>query len=186
MLERNPRDNQGVRFFVPLLYLLGEQAEPALGFCEQYGVQYKGDFTEPGFLFGWGLVLMQSDKETEAAAKYRAGMAKNLHIVPTLLDLPEPSSEIWHANDRAEPSYAHDFAESFGVLWEREASWARHLRECYEAAWPQLENLWSVRQRMHELQDQRHDPEHDAVWEKIVAEEKAAVSALELAGTATS
>ena len=55
-LSLNPRDNQGVRFFIPLLHLLDENTEAAALHFEGYARDYPHDFVEPSFLFGWALV----------------------------------------------------------------------------------------------------------------------------------
>ena len=44
LLSLNPRDNQGVRFFIPLLHLLDENTEAAALHFEGYARNYSHDF----------------------------------------------------------------------------------------------------------------------------------------------
>jgi len=182
LLSVDPRDHQGLRFHYPMLQLLCEQVEQAMAFFDEYEKRFTGDFHEPGFYFGWGLTLSLVDREQEAARRYRMGMARNLHIAPLLLDLPEPSYEIWHANDRAESQYAMEYLDSFGALWEREVANLRSLREVYESSWTELEALWELRGEMQRMQDQRFDPQHEKAWETIAKREKSLIAEIDRVG----
>jgi tetratricopeptide (TPR) repeat protein len=173
LLATNPRDNQGVRFLVPLLMQLCEQPERALEFFKNYEAAYRGDYAEPSLLFAWGLTLSQHEDEAGAVLRYREGMLRNPYIAPQLLDLPEPRTDIWHPSDRSEPAYADDFVDSYAGLWDRDAGALRILREAHETAAPSVGALIDLRARMAELQDQRYDPGHDAKWRALVEEEKA-------------
>lgn len=179
LLEVNPWDHQGVRFYYPLLFLLNDQPEEAVAYFDEYAGRFVDDFHEPGFYFGWALALALADREAEAARLYAKGMARNLHIAPLLLDLPEPSREIHHANDRAEMTYALEFFDSFGVLWERESAALRGLREVYETGWPHLESLWRIRADMQSLQDQRYDQQHEKRWAQLVEREQETIKLLD-------
>ncbi len=100
-------------------------------------------------------------------------MVQNLYLAPLLLDLPEPSPEIWQHNERGDLQYAADFVNSFGVLWERDAAAARFLREVYLEEVPHLEQLISLRQKMADFQDQRYEPKHRELWQSFLDQEKA-------------
>jgi hypothetical protein len=173
LLQLNPRDNQGVRFLVPLLYQLNDQHDAALRFYRDYDADYPGDYSEPGFLFGWACALGREEEETLAVAKYRSAMLRNIYIAPMLLDLTEPRPDIWHPNDRSEPDYAAEFSDSFGTLWDRDAAAHRFLEECYTRLKPDIEKLIELRLRMADFQDQRYEPKHEELWKKLVDEERA-------------
>jgi len=178
LLQLNPLDNQGARFYLPMLLLLAEQYDAAADFFTRYERNYPNDYAEPAFLFGWGLSLSIEDDEDSARKKYREGMARNLYIAPMLLEIPEPAANIWHPNDRAEPSYAGEFIDSYAVLWDRDTAAIRLVRETHAAMQPQLERIASMRAQMADFQDQRYDQDYRARWQKLVAEEEALVASV--------
>ena len=167
LLTLNPIDNQGVRFLLPLVYLLGENDAKALKSLSEYENNYPEDYCEPALLFGKGIALWRSGDEEGAAKAYRDAMLKNLYIAPLLLDLPSPSLEIWHPNDRAEPGYAQDFMQSYATLWDRDPAALRSLRETYSAFIPSLEKVIHHRQQMSEQQDQRYDRDFKSRWKAM-------------------
>jgi tetratricopeptide (TPR) repeat protein len=173
LLELNKRDNQGVRFFIPLLRLLAEEPESAAGFFERYEKDYAGDYTEPSFSFGWALTLSLCGMEAEAKAKYREGILKNLYIAPMLLEDAETVRNSWHPNDRAEPNYAAEFIDSYAVLWDREPGALRLLRETWQELSPHIAEIHALRARMLDFQDQRFEPNYKKLWQELVeADEK--------------
>ncbi len=172
LLQLNPADNQGTRFFIPMLHLLSEHPEEALKFFEWYEKRYPRDYSEPSFLFGWGLTCGLFDDEAKAHAKYRAAMLRNVFMAPLLLDLPEPPRDVWYPNDRSEPGYADEFFDSYGLLWERDTSQLRILREVWQRIQPEIEAVSNLRRRMADYQDQRYDPGHQQTWAALLAEEK--------------
>jgi tetratricopeptide (TPR) repeat protein len=169
----NPTDHSGIRFLLPLLQLLTGQTEQAREFFDWYAHRFVDDLEDPGFYFGWGLTLFDSDEEKRSAFRYRRGMVQNLYLAPLLLDLPEPSPEIWQHNERGDLQYAADFVNSFGVLWERDAAAARFLREVYLEDVSHLEQLILLRQKMADFQDQRYEPKHRELWQSFLDQEKA-------------
>ena len=121
LLSLNPRDNQGVRFFIPLLHLLDENTEAAVAvFRALYAQRYPDDYPEPSFLFGWALCLTLEGDESAARERYREAILRNIYIAPMLLEETEPPRGLWQPNDRAEPNYAAEFIDSYAVLWDRE------------------------------------------------------------------
>jgi tetratricopeptide (TPR) repeat protein len=178
----NPIDHSGVRFLLPLLQLSAGQTEQAREFFDWYLQKFADDLEDPGFCFGWGLALFDSDEEKSSAFRYRRGMVQNLYLAPLLLDLPEPSPEIWQHNERGDLQYAADFVNSFGVLWERDAAAARFLREVYLEEVPHLEQLVSLRQKMADFQDQRYEPKHRELWQSFLDQEKALLERWEKKG----
>jgi hypothetical protein len=173
LLDLNKRDNQGVRFFIPLLRLLAEEPEAAASFFEQYETEYAGDYTEPSFSFGWALTLSLCGQEAEAKEKYREGILKNLYIAPMLLEEAEPARNMWHPNDRAEPNYAAEFIDSYAVLWDREPGALRLLRETWQEISSQVGEIINLRAQMLDFQDQRFEPNYKKLWQELVeADEK--------------
>ncbi len=172
LLRTNPRDNQGVRFFIPLLHLLSENQDAALEYYEEYTRNFPNDYAEPSFLFGWGLALSFKDQETEAKEKYREAMLKNIYVAPMLLEEPEPPRSLWHPNDRAEPAYAGEFIDSYAVLWDREPSALRLLRETWQELLPRITAISVLRERMADYQDQRYEPNYKKVWQGLVEQDE--------------
>ncbi|MEO8204847.1 MAG: tetratricopeptide repeat protein [Chthoniobacterales bacterium] len=173
LLELNPVDNQGARFFLPMLYLLSDEIEKAQAVYIRYGELYPGDYQEPSFLFGWGLVLSLADDESGAKARYKEGILKNMYIPPLLLEQPLPPNELWLPNDRADLTYAHEFMDSYAILWDRDAGALRSLREAYEEIFPRVKQLIAHRRHMLEFQDQRYDPDYREKWQKFLAADEA-------------
>jgi tetratricopeptide (TPR) repeat protein len=178
LLYANPTDYSGVRFLLPLLHLSLNQIEPAYEYFAWYRQTYADDLGEPGFFFGWGLALFSSDEESSAVEKYKRGILENIYIAPLLLDLPEPSPELWQYHERGDYSYAIEFVESFGAIWERDAAAGRFLRELYAGIQSQLDALIDIRRQMADLQDNRYEPNHRAIWEDLLRQEKAAAAKL--------
>jgi tetratricopeptide (TPR) repeat protein len=182
LLFADPTDHSGVRFLVPLLQLSLNQFEAANEFFTWYRQSYPDDLEDPGFYFGWALSLCEFDDESSAVERYKRGMLQNIYLAPLLLDLPEPSPELWQHNERGDYSYAAEFVDSFGAIWERDAAATRFLRELYLSLSPQLEVLIDVRRQMAELQDNRYEPNHRQIWDKLLAEEKRQIAAWGLSG----
>jgi tetratricopeptide (TPR) repeat protein len=172
LLKLSPKDYQGARFFIPLLYLLSEEFEAAQAAFEQYAATYPGDYSEPSFTFGWALSLTLEGRETEALAKYREAMLKNVYIAPMLLEDPEPPrGGQWFPNDRAEPAYAGEFIDSYAILWDREPAALRLLREAWQDAVPRVEKIVALREHMADFQDQRYEPDYKKMWQQFVEED---------------
>ncbi len=173
LLALNPRDNQGIRFLLPLLYQMNDQHDAALKFYREYETRYPGDFNEPALLFGWAYALAREDDDSGAFKKYRSAMLRNIYIAPMLLDLPEPRPDLWHPNDRSEPEYATEFCDSFASLWDRDAAARRFLEECHDQVKPEVARMIDLRLRMADFQDQRYEPAHESLWQKFIEEERA-------------
>ena len=178
LLFVNPIDHSGVRFLLPLLQLSLNQIETANEYFTWYRQSYPSDLEEPGFCFGWALTLFSCDEEIAAAEKYKRGTLQNLYLAPLLLDLPAPPPDLWQYHKRGGYSYAIEFVDSFGTIWERDAAATRFLRELYTTIQPQLQNLIELRRQMAELQGNRYEPNHRVIWGNLDAEEKRAVQSL--------
>jgi tetratricopeptide (TPR) repeat protein len=167
ILKKNPSDNQGVRFLIPMVHLLAENDAGALEALADYEKNYPGDYCEPSMLFGKGLALWKAGDEEKAGEAYRFGMLRNLHIAPLLLDQPLPPSDLWQPNDRAELSYAQDFIQSYATLWDRDAASLRFLREVQERHAEEIARLMALRRTMHDWQDQRYERNYRQEWKKL-------------------
>lgn len=176
LLKLNPTDNQGVRFFLPMLYLLAEDLVAARAAFADYESRYPDDYQEPSLLFGWGLCKALEGDESAARKKYRHGILRNLFIAPLLLEDPPPSRHLWLPNDRAEPNYAQEFLESYAVLWDREPGALRLLREVWSEMHPRIRKMVAHRERMLDFQDQRYLPNYKAAWQELVDADDALIS----------
>lgn len=168
LLRLCPEDNQGARFFVPLLFLLGGRIEDAQEYFVRYSTCYPKDLTDPAMMFGWGFCMDLAGEETAAKQKYQEGMLKNIYLAPLLLELPEPTSLLWFPSDRAEPGYASEFLDSYSVLWDQNPGALRLVRETWEDLAPRIEKLIRHRSAMMDYQDQRYDPDYRKKWEELV------------------
>jgi tetratricopeptide (TPR) repeat protein len=172
LLSLNPRDNQGVRFFIPLLHLLDEDTAAASLYFRVYRERYPADYPEPSFLFGWALCLAIEGDESLARQKYREGILRNIYIAPMLLEEPEPPRGLWQPNDRAEPNYASEFIDSYAVLWDHEPGASRILRETWNELQPRVAQIVALRERMTDFQDQRYEPEYKTLWQQLLEEDE--------------
>jgi len=172
LLKLNPRDNQGVRFLIPLVHLLGDNDAKALKALEEYDRNYPDDYCEPALLLGKGLALWRSGDDEPARAAYRAAMLQNLYITPMLLDLPIPPADIWHPNDRSEIGYAQDFMQSYAILWDRDPAATRFISELHDELVPEIEKILTLRRTMADWQDQRYDRDFKARWKAMIDQDK--------------
>jgi tetratricopeptide (TPR) repeat protein len=178
LLFANTVDHSGVRFLLPLLQLSINQVEVANEYFTWYRQSYSSDLEEPGFYFAWGFTLFAGDEEAAASERYKRGMIQNFYIAPLLLDLPEPEPDLWQYHERGDCGYALEFVDSFGAIWERDAAATRFLRELYVGLQTQLQELIEVRRQMTELQDNRYEPNHRAIWDKLATEERKAIESM--------
>jgi tetratricopeptide (TPR) repeat protein len=172
LLQLNPRDNQGVRFLIPLVHLLGDDDAKALKSLEEYDRNYPDDYCEPSLLFGKGLALWRLGDDEPARAAYRTAMLQNLYITPMLLDLPTPPGDIWHPNDRSEIGYAQDFMQSYAILWDREPAATRFISELHDEVASEIEKILTLRRTMADWQDQRYDRDFKARWKAMIDQDK--------------
>jgi tetratricopeptide (TPR) repeat protein len=173
LLEMNPRDHQGARFLAPMVYMLGEDYDAAQAAYEAYETMYPGDYAEPSFLFGWGLLHAFFGRDVESLERYRAAILKNIYVAPLLLDLPAPPEQaIWQPSDRAEIGYAREFIESYAVLWDRLPGALRLLREAWTDCADAIEEIVVLRQQMFDFQDQRYEPDYKRLWAELVAKDE--------------
>jgi len=175
LLETDPDDHTGARFYVPLLLLLAGENEEASLFFRHYAVRYPGDMPHAWLSFAWGLTLCLEGDDQGARQKYREGIMANIHIAPRLLGGRPSPEDIYHPSERDEPHSAVEFSGSFGGLWDREAAALRVLRETHEEMGPVLRELVTRRRALVDLMDQRYDPDYRANWTRMVEEEEAFV-----------
>jgi len=173
LLEINPRDHQGVRFLVPMVYMLADEFDAAQGAFEDYEKNYPNDYAEPSLHFGWALLHSCFGRDVDGIARYRHAILKNIYIAPLLLDAPAPPEHsIWHPSDRAEIGYAREFIESYAVLWDRIPSALRLLREALDESRERMDEIVALRTRMFDFQDQRYEPDYKRLWQELVTEDE--------------
>ncbi|MGA0849310.1 MAG: tetratricopeptide repeat protein [Chthoniobacterales bacterium] len=175
LLETDPQDHMGARFYVPLFHLLAGEHEDASLFFRHYAAHYPGDMPNAWLSFGWALTLCLEGDDQGARQKYREGIMANIYMAPRLLGERPPPEDIYHPSERDEPYSAVEFAGSFGGLWDREAAAMRVLRETHDEMRPVLEELIARRRALSDLMDQRYDTEYRAKWTRMVEEEEAFV-----------
>ena len=168
----NTADNQGARFLVPMLLLLGELPDKAAQYFKRYAKAFPNDYKEPSFLFGWALSCSLDGRETQARAKYIEGILRNIYIAPMLLESDEPPRITWFPGDRAEPNYAAEFLQSYAVLWDREPGALRILREVHQEMLPRVKKIIHHREMMMDFMDQHYEPEFKSKWQDLVNEEE--------------
>ena len=155
-----------------MLHLLAENPDGAAKFFRWYAKNFPGDFKEPSFLFGWAISSSLEGRESVAREKYIEGILRNIYIAPMLLEVEEPSRQIWLPNDRADANYASEFVQSYAVLWDREPGALRILREVWQEIQPRIREIVKVRDRILDFQDQHYDPEYKAKWQALLEEEE--------------
>jgi len=131
LLRLNPDDNQGARYVVGPLYQLAGNREGALEAYRDYAEQYPDDRGDPHHTFCWGLALYRGDEPAAALDRWREGFFQNLYVAPLLLDEPAPETDIWHSTNLEYPSYAEQYVDLYGTLWDRDPD-----------ARPVLHRLW--------------------------------------------
>ena len=172
LLETDPQDHMGARFYVPLFHLLSGEHEEASLFFRHYAKHYPGDMPNAWLSFAWALTLCLEGDDQGARQKYREGMMANIYLAPRLLGERPPPDDIYQPSERDESHGAVEFAGSFGGLWDRDASAMRVLRETHEELQPALEELVARRRALSDLMDQRYDPEYRAKWTALLDEEE--------------
>jgi hypothetical protein len=175
LLETDPQDHMGARFYVPLFHLLAGENEEASHFFRHYAAHYEGDMPNAWLSFGWALTLCLEGDDQGARQKYREGIMANIYLAPRLLGERPPPEDIFHTSERDEPQSAVEFAGSFGGLWDREAAAMRILRDTHAELRPALEELVARRRALADLMNQRYDTEYRAKWTRMVEEEEAFV-----------
>ncbi len=173
LLEINPRDHQGARFLVPMVFMLADEYDAAQAALDAYEKNYPGDYAEPSLHFGWALMHAYFGRDTESIARYRIAAVKNIYIAPLLLEISAPPEHgIWQPSDRAEIGYAREFIESYALLWDRVPSALRLLREALDDSQPRIDEIVALRLRMFEFQDQRYEPDYKKLWQDLVAQDE--------------
>ncbi|MBE2180483.1 MAG: hypothetical protein IAE97_08430 [Chthoniobacterales bacterium] len=172
LLETDPKDHLGARFYVPLFLLLAGEHEEASAFFRRYAEHYPNDMPNAWMSFAWALTLCLEGDDQGARQKYREGIIANIYLAPRLLGERPPREDIFHPGERDEPQSAVEFAGSFGGLWDREAAAMRILRDTHEELRPVIAELVTRRAALSELMDQRYDPEYRAKWTRMVEDEE--------------
>jgi Bacterial transcriptional activator domain. len=132
LLQRNPKDNQGVRYVIGPLYQLAGDLEEALEAYDRYAEKYSEGQGDPHHTFCWGLALFQDGQRKAALRRWRKALFQNVYVAPLLLDEPLPDPDVWFGTNLATPDYAATYVNLFLELWE-DAPAARRA----------LDHLWS-------------------------------------------
>jgi len=172
LLDLDPSDHLGVRFYLPLFHLLAGEHEEASLFFRHYAAHYPGDLPHAWLSFAWALTLCLEGDDQQARQKYREGILANIYLAPRLLGERPLPDDIYQPSERDEPQSAAEFAGSFGGLWEREAAALRILRDAYEELRPSLDELIARRTALADCLDHRYDPEYRARWARLLEEEE--------------
>jgi len=172
LLEFDPPDHLGARFYTPLFLLLADEQEEVSLFFREYERRYAGDMPHAWLSFAWALTLAMEGDDQAARQKYREGILANIYLAPRLLGLRPPPEDIFHPAERDEPHAAMEFAGSFATLWDREASSLRILRDTHEELAPVLAELVVRRRKLAEMMDHRYDPQFRAAWIRLVEEDE--------------
>jgi hypothetical protein len=131
MLKRSPRDNQGVRYLVGLLYHLSGDLRGAIAAYKDSSpdLDSVGDSTNE---LSFGLALFQLNRYPAAVFRFRYSLLLNLYLPQVVLSGKVRPVNIWHGSNLAEPEYALEYWADFGVLWRGQKEAARFLRLVYE------------------------------------------------------
>jgi tetratricopeptide (TPR) repeat protein len=135
LLERNPRDNQGVRFLIGPLLLLAGDLEAAVAEFEAYALRYNDGLHDPHHVFTWGLALLRAGRTGEALSLWRRGFFTNRYLAPAILGRPFERKDVWHFSNLEEPEYAREYPPQFGRLWTE----APQARDLLQRAWDDAE-----------------------------------------------
>jgi tetratricopeptide (TPR) repeat protein len=115
MLERNPSDNQGVRF------LLGSEALRA-GDLDHARAVFKAEADAyPPYFYELALLHMMREEWTLAATALRRGFSANPYVAEILGGNANPAPlAIWHDSNLAEPSTAREYMQMYGMYWHHQ------------------------------------------------------------------
>lgn len=123
LLERNPNDNQGVRYLIAPACLLNGDLAGALSEYDWYKRHYRGDIPDPHFLMTCGLAMFLGGRREEAAIVFRSTLYANPYLIPLVLTEKAKKLPIWHSNNLMALEYAREYFPCFGRIWAgREAA----------------------------------------------------------------
>ena len=115
MLERNPNDNQGVRYLLGSEALRAGDVDHARAVFEAEAVSY------PPYYYELALTYMLRNEWIAAATALRRGFAANPYIAEILAGNPNPEPlAIWHGTTLAEPEIACDYIQMYGMHWHNQ------------------------------------------------------------------
>lgn len=111
MLQRNPNDNQGMR------YVLGSELLRA-GAGEQARAVFENHADYPPYHYELALYHIMQDDWIAAATALRRGFVTNPYIAEIISGNSNPLPlAVWHGTNLAEPSTAEEYFSFFGALW---------------------------------------------------------------------
>ncbi|MEM6782458.1 MAG: tetratricopeptide repeat protein, partial [Bacteroidota bacterium] len=155
LLDLNPGDNQGARYLVGPLFLLAGDTERARDAYRTYAKAYPDDTGEPHHAFNWGLTLWLVGEHEAALRRWYAAFFDNVYLAPLLLGLPQPPTDLWFGINYAWPSYADDYPDEYGRVWDRDPSALAALRSLWgDAAVQEAVQRWvEIGQEMQQVSE---------------------------------
>ncbi len=130
LAKLNPNDNQGVRFLIGSLYHQGGKLGKAIAAYRRSAAnaEYSGDSHNE---YNYALAFFETKKYAESVLRFRCAFFSNLHIAEILLSKPVKTLPIFYGNNLAEPAYAYDYEDEYGVLWAGKATAIEFLKAVY-------------------------------------------------------
>ena len=173
LLERNPEDNQGIRYLLAPTLLESGDLEGALRAYADYDRDYPDDAGEPDHAVLRGLALWLGGRHQDAVRAWFDALAVNLYVVPAVLGEPLPPADLWHGSSYQWPDLAEHHVEVWGDLWDRSPDATEALGRFWHAPEVQahVARAVEVGQEMKALSDARRagDAPGDR-WRALVAE----------------
>ena len=127
------RDGAGKRYLLGPLYLLLDDVDGALASYTWFQRTFPDDMGEPFHYLCWALALYRSGEIQKAAHKLAQTWFRNPYLIARLLDIEQPTLEIWHGSNWEEPAYVAEGPAELFDLWDEEAvAWARSV---YQQGW---------------------------------------------------
>jgi tetratricopeptide (TPR) repeat protein len=106
LLQRNPNDNQGVRYLVAPTHLLNDDLPGALEAFAWFERHYAEDIPDPHFLLNGGLASFMAGRYEDAATLFRSTLFANPYLLPLILGRNPKILPIWHSNNLMDLDYA--------------------------------------------------------------------------------
>ena len=164
---------RGSASYLALAVAESENTEAASRYFERYTDKFPDDYPEPCVSsFGWALCLTLEGDESEARDKYPQRMLRNLLHRANASRRARALARC-ELNDRAEPTYAAEFIDSYAVLWDRETGASQYYAG---EAWqdlrpPHVLEIVALRERMADFQD-RFKQDYKRLWQQLMRSER--------------
>lgn len=121
-------DDSGKRYLIGPMYLLTGDILGAVKSFEWFEKEFSDDGGEPFHLLCWALSLYRSNDKVKATKKLCQAMLSNLYLLPFLLNIEQPSLDIWHSSNWEGKDYIEHGPSELLRIWDEQAlQWAREL-----------------------------------------------------------